>query len=199
MAKRKKTSLAGLNFRQMKKLLKQRAESKTLEVVSAMKISIRFSDEIAHWNDKGYYESPKFTEFWLRLNARLTRKQYLERYGYGAIHVAFYSQEQQTEEESRLDEGYVAPQRMRWLIINEQAITISPQMTLWNVTPPSCFTTFPQMLVQDLMNICEDCASFCGGTVTISVSQPQRLPFDGGTWRTFTKGKVKKEKTEHDK
>jgi len=37
MAKREKTSLAGLNFRQMKKLLKQRAESKTLEVVSAMK------------------------------------------------------------------------------------------------------------------------------------------------------------------
>lgn len=196
MTKREKTSLAGLNFRQMKKLLKQQAESKTLEVISAMKISIRFSDEIAHWSDKGYYESPKFTEFWLRLNARLARKQYLERYGYGAIHVAFYSQEQQTEDEARLEEGYVAPQQMRWLIIDGQAIAISPQMTLWNVIQPSLFTTFPQVLVQRLMNICEDCARFCGGTVTIGVSQPQRLPFDGGTWRTFTKGKVKKEKTE---
>ena len=196
MAKREKTSLAGLNFRQMKKLLKHRAESKTLEVVSAMKISIRFSDEIAHWSDKGYYESPKFTEFWLRLNARLTRKQYRERYGHGAIFVAFYSQTQQAKEEALLEEGYIAPRQMRWLIIVGQAISISPQMALWNVIHPSRFTTAPHVLVQCLMNICEDCARFCGGTVTISVGQPQRLPFDGGTCRTFAVGKVKKEKTE---
>ena len=180
-----------MSFRRLKKVLKrQEREAEDCDgkvrCVSGCYVKIKFSREIAHWDESGYHENPRFDGWWSKFSAKVA-KDY-DRYGY--LHVAYSSKKTLSEEEK--GEGFWT-RLCRWLIMGEKAIMLSPQMSFFYIVPPSQFRTSPGYGLYYLMNAMEDCAKYCGGTVEFSYSDMYRIPVSDAIYKTVVLGRENQE------
>jgi hypothetical protein len=177
----------GMSFRRLKKVLKQQErEAKDcygkVKCVSGCYVKIKFSKEIAYWDEKAYHENPKFDGWWSKFSAKVEKDH--DRYGY--LHVAYSSKKTLREEKD--GDGFWTG-IVRWLIMGEKAIILSPQMSFFYIVPPSEFPTSPGYGLYHLKNAMEDCAKFCGGTVEFSYSDMFRIPVSDTIYKTMVLGK----------
>ena len=181
----------GMSFRRLKKVLKQQErEAKDcygkVKCVSGCYVKIKFSKEIAYWDEHAYHENPKFDGWWSKFSAKVEKDH--DRYGY--LHVAYSSKKTLREEEE--GDGFWTG-IVRWLIMGEKAIMISPQMSFFYIVPPSEFRTSPGYNLYHLKNAMEDCARYCGGTVEFSYSDMYRIPVSDAIYKTMILGKDSKD------
>ncbi|MBR2178056.1 MAG: hypothetical protein IJ921_02860, partial [Paludibacteraceae bacterium] len=77
MAKQKFNGFqCGMSFRRLKKVLKQQErEAKDcygkVKCVSGCYVKIKFSKEIAYWDEHAYHENPKFDGWWSKFSAKV--------------------------------------------------------------------------------------------------------------------------------
>lgn len=171
----------GISFRKLKKALKKRDGDGTLHVLSGVYVDIRFSKEIHSWDGDTLYENPKFWQFWDTFNRRIEKHH--DRYGYFRVVYSNLSSQKACEADSR-KEMFAC----RWLIWNDNALFLQPQMDMFYIIRPCPFHTFPMVGVGCLKNIMEDCARYCGGTCEFSFTETQRFPFFNIKVKTLTLG-----------
>ena len=176
----------GMSFRRLKKVLKQQErEAKDcygkVKCVSGCYVKIKFSKEIGYWDEKGYHYNTKFDLWWSKFTAKVEKDH--DRYGY--LHVAYSNPKTMKREEGDEYRTHL----VRWLIIGEKAIILSPQMSFFYIAPPSPLPTNPGYNLYHLKNAIEDCAKFCGGTVDFSYSDMYRIPVSDAIYKTMILGK----------
>lgn len=176
----------GLNLPKTLRLLKQKAENDELRLVTCCKVKIKFSKEIAYFDNFGYYENPKFDEYWVKFNTR--RNQ--EKYGNQLWQVAYCSKKLAEEEDGKQPTGGW----VRYLICDKKSAIIGPQMDFWLVHQPDKFPTTLEACVYQLKCAMEECAKYCGGTVEFTYTDQIRIPFPEVAYKTLTLGNVKPKK-----
>ncbi|MCR5578650.1 MAG: hypothetical protein K6F74_05495 [Prevotella sp.] len=177
---------SGMSFRRLKKVLKrQEREADDYEgkvkCVSGCYVKIKFSKEIAYFDDKAYHYNPKFDLWWADFSAKVEKDHH--RYGY--LHVAYSNPKTMKREEGNEYHTHL----VRWLIMGEKAIMLNTQMSFFYIVPPSEFCTNPGYALYHLKNAMEDCARFCGGTVEFSYSDMYRIPVSDAIYKTMVLGK----------
>jgi len=178
---------SGVSIRRlMKQLRRQEQSGDKVLAVSAVYVKIKFSREIAYWDDKAYHESRRFDSFWAKFNAKMASDH--DRYGY--LSVAYSTTK--TLKEEMEGEGFWTG-ICRWLMVGNQAVLLSPSMQFFYVVQPSEFQTFPGYILWHLKNAMEDCARYCGGTVEFSYSDIHRIPIGSAIYKTLVLGKEEKE------
>ena len=180
----------GMSFRRLKKVLKQQErEAKDcygkVKCVSGCYVKIKFSKEIAYWDEKAYHENPKFDGWWSKFSAKVEKDH--DRYGY--LHVAYSNPKTMKEEEGDKYHTHL----VRWLIMGEKAIMLNTQMSFFYIVPPSEFPTSPGYGLYHLKNAMEDCARYCGGIVEFSYSDMYRIPVSDAIYKTMVLGRDSKD------
>lgn len=151
-----------------------------IKTVCAINVSVVFSKEIAYWDNKFYYENPKFWEFWDSVN----RKYYMS----GNIWKVGY---QRADDFEKAEQGKLGGAYCRYLITSHgnEKIDILPTMSfiLWH--PANKFITTHDYGLNNLIKLMRDCAKYCGGTVEITYSTKQHyFQWDDVPTKTITVG-----------
>ena len=188
MAKQKFTGFqSGLSFRRLKKMLKQQEREANgdhgkVKCVSGCYVKIKFSEEIAYWDNHNYHYNPKFDAWWSNFSEKVEKNH--ERYGY--LQVAYSN-----PKTMKIEEGHkFYTHLLRWLILSEHAIVLQPTMSFFHFTTrPSEFPSSPGVTLYYLKNAMEDCAKYCGGSVEFSFSDMFRIPVGNAIYKTLVLGK----------
>lgn len=131
--------------------------------ISVSEVRITFSKEISYWGKDYYYENPKFTEFWDKVNSN-------PKYEKNLWYVAYCSPiSMQRAEEGKLPSHY-----LRFLVCGGKHINISTNMHAILVHEPNPFPTIHIAGIENLFELCSDCAEYCGGTVEFTYSTSSR-------------------------
>lgn len=172
----------GLNLPKALRQIRDMAVRGELKTVTVCSVTIKFSKEIAVWGDHGYYENPKFDEYWVKFNGRRNH----DKYGNSLWHVTYQSKKMSEQEEGIGSTGNWC----RYLLCNKNCELISPRMHFLLIHDPDIFPTGFECVLSELKCAVDECAKYCGGTVEFSYTQQIRLPFPEAIYRTLTLGKV---------
>ena len=142
----------------MKEDLKKRIRNEGQTTVTYSYVHVEFSREIAEWTQKGYYQNPRFDDFWTKFNSY--QRKHRDRYEYAIWHTAYYSVGQMQEEEGK---GSSKPSLLRFLVSNGNCIELQPKMDIFLRHAPSKYPTTLEGVLYYLVVAMEDCAKYCGG------------------------------------
>ena len=146
--------------------------------VCAIGVHIKFSEEIAFWDEHGYHENPNFIEFWDSVNRKYAKKN---------LWYVMYCNRASVEEAER---GELEYSYLRCLTLDNNCIGIRPAMRFVLTHEPSTCPTTHVVGLSDLITLCKACARYCGGTVDITYSAKERyFEWVDVPTRTITVGK----------
>ncbi len=171
-----------MNYRKLKKQLKKAEADGRFEAMTVCQVNIKFSDEIAHWDEKGYFQTIKWDIFWDKFNRRKDKK----RYGNDNWWVVYGCKK---DAENTAD-GQIWTGIARWLVDYwHNSVVLQPNMTIFVWNQPTKYRSTVDYRIWSLKCAMEECAKFCGGTVEFTYTDMQRLPFERRAYRTLKLGK----------